>query len=86
MKYLIQSRLLTVTKEFVYDPARYDARDYEGLKTVPGRLRKVMKMSVDDTVLKRIVSLIQSTMSLSCIQLMRAELEKLTTEKEGRLS
>lgn len=77
MMYLIQSRLLTLTKTFKHDATQYDQRDYERLITVPNKLRKMCKLGVQDSVLNAIVSAAQTNMSHSSILFMRETLHKL---------
>lgn len=88
MMYLIQSRLLTVVKDYKYDETKYDTRKYESFETKPEYLRNLIKKTtLKDPVLNRIVSVVQSEMSLSSILFMRAKLDQLAiaNEKEGRL-
>lgn len=87
MKYLVQSRLLTITKKVLYDAKKFDSREYEGFITVSNNLRKGIKLAVQDTVLNEIVSIAQSNMSLSSIHFMRVELDKLiiANGEEGSL-
>lgn len=87
MMYLIQSRFLTITKEYTYDNDKFDERDYEGFWTRPENLRKLVRLSVDDTLLDSIVSKIKSSMSKSSILFLRARLDMMmiTDGEEGTL-
>ncbi len=80
MMYLIKSRMLTITKEFKHDAAKFDTREYEDLNTKQNKLRNLIQdpgLSISKAQAKKIVSIAQSSMSESSIQLMRAKLEQL---------
>lgn len=88
MKYLILSRLLTVTKEFDYDITRFADREYENLRTETIRLRRICQpLCIQDLVLKTIVATAQTCMSQSSIVLLRAQFEQmaLANSVEGLL-
>lgn len=81
MKYLIQSRLLTITKTTSYDDSKYAEREYEILKTDASKLAKGLNPKVEKQ-LKTIVSLVQSSMSESSIIFMRNRLNELILSEE----
>lgn len=83
MKYLVQSRLLTITKTAIYDEAKYATRDYEALRTTPDNIRKAIKLSIGAPLLNEIVSLAQAQMSMSSIQFMRSRLNELIIAQDG---
>lgn len=88
MKYLIQSRLLTITKTTSYDVTKYGTAGYEILKTVPSNLAKISKLgSKTENLLNTIVPLTQSCMSESSIIFMRKRLNELLIAQgdEGQL-
>lgn len=86
MQYLIQSRLLTITKEPVYDPAKFDSRQYEKLKTVTTNLRSYSE-SVTRTLMDHMVFIAQQKMSELSISFIGAKLEELSASfgEEGGL-
>lgn len=81
MKYLIQSRLLTITKTTSYDDSKFATREYEVLKTDCSKLARGLNPKVEQ-LLKPIVSLVQINMSESSILFMRNRLNELALSDE----
>ncbi|MBS0634407.1 MAG: hypothetical protein JSR37_02975 [Verrucomicrobia bacterium] len=67
MRYLIQSRLLTVTKRCVYNDAGFGTAAYEQLETDAGSLRKISRLKIEDHILSELVLLTQVAMAESSI-------------------
>lgn len=81
MLYLIQSRLLTITKEVTYDGTKHKTRDCEKLRTVYRKL-KSFDESLSNNILDKTVNIAQQNMSKLSIAFAAAKLEELKVAAE----
>lgn len=77
MQFLVQSRLLTITKKVAYDEEKFGTSGYELLETNVTELRKVCRLkSVDDSLLLQIVFQAQTALSKSSIAFVAAHFQE----------
>jgi hypothetical protein len=90
MKFLVLSRLLTVTRKVQFDEAKFDEREYENFVTQSKNLRRLGKLKVqckNDCIFNEIVSITQTFMSENSIFFMKVKLNNLILAQgtEGKL-